>query len=121
MSIWICLAKGLVTNSLTSFFAALYSIPYYLSYIVFFTQGALGSEWEPILNILRSEPVLFWNDPAPYSIIQALLYLFYAVPVQFMFLYYILKQSLPPFLWEVTLAYAGALMQVKPKYIVYNE
>jgi hypothetical protein len=89
-SIWLCLVKGV---------------------------GAVGNTKGIVLQLLKHEAVLFYDDPAPFAAIQVLVYLFYLVPVQVLSLVYAFKSVKPQYLWEVTLINAGIVMQSQFSYI----
>ncbi|ODM92979.1 Transmembrane 6 superfamily member 1, partial [Orchesella cincta] len=65
------------------------------------------------LGFVEHEKSFLFDDPAPFPIIQAIVYLLYIVPVQALSLYYCLSSHKPQFLWEITLVHAGVMIQAQ--------
>jgi len=76
---------------------------------------ALSPETKSIdyVHLLIHERSFFIDDPAPFAILQAIVYLFYIVPIQIISIYCLLFNTVPSYLWEVSLIYAGIVMQAQ--------
>lgn len=85
-----------------------------------FAKGMLsiGSHFRIFEDILSHEQALLDVNPAPFAIIQSLVFLFYALPILIISLAYIFCKRKPQFVWDLGLINGGLLLQAQFSFIV---
>lgn len=87
---------------------------------IVFTKGMLsiGSQFEIFLDFLSHEKALLDVNPAPFAIIQSLLFLFYALPIFIISLAYNFCKTKPQYVWDLALINGGMMLQAQFSFIV---
>lgn len=87
---------------------------------IIFAKGMLsiGSEFKIFQDILNHERALLDNYPAPFAIIQSLLFLFYILPIVVVSMVFLFRNRKPCFLWDMALIYGGLMLQAQFSFIV---
>lgn len=57
-------------------------------------------------------------NPAPFAIIQSLLFLFYAIPILIISLGYLFRSNKPQWIWDLALINGGIFLQAQFSFIV---
>ncbi|KAJ6645933.1 Transmembrane 6 superfamily member 1 [Pseudolycoriella hygida] len=85
-----------------------------------FAKGMLsiGSQFGIFQDLLNHERALLDVNPAPFAIIQSLVYLFYAAPILLISLVYNFRKRKPQFVWELALINGGTILQAQFSFIV---
>lgn len=85
-----------------------------------FAKGMLsiGSQFRIFQDILSHEQALLDDNPAPFAIIQSLVFLFYALPIMIISLAYIFRKSKPQFVWDMSLINGGLVLQAQFTFIL---
>lgn len=68
--------------------------------------------------MLSHEQALLDTNPAPFAIIQSLVFLFYALPILMISLGYTFSKRKPLFVWDLGLINGGLLLQAQFSFIV---
>lgn len=81
-------------------------------------QISLGSTFPVFTNFLENEPALLEVDPAPFAKLQSFVFLFYALPIQLISLFYaVFASQRPAWLWDLALINAGIFVQAQFTFI----
>lgn len=68
--------------------------------------------------MLSHEQALLDSNPAPFAIIQSLVFLFYGLPILMISVIYIFYKSKPLFVWDLGLINGGLMLQAQFSFIV---
>lgn len=87
---------------------------------IVFAKGMLsiGSQFTIFRDILSHEEALLDVNPAPFAIIQSLVFIFYALPILIISLVYLFSKRKPQFVWDLALINGGLLLQAQFSFIV---
>lgn len=88
------------------------------SFLSLHLQLSIGSQFKIFQNVLSHERALLDVNPAPFAIIQSLVFLFYSLPILTISLAYVFRQKKPQFVWDLGLINGGLLLQAQFSFIL---